>query len=309
MRDGPVVSVACTAMATRFEAVLWGAPETRLRAAGEEALEEVQRCEAMLSRFRPGSDIYHVNAGAAREPVRVDARVLQVLGMARDLSDATHGAFDVTVGPLRRLWGFDAGSGSVPSAQELERARSLVGMRFVKLCPDASTVQFAKPGVEIDLGGIGKGYAVECAAQVIRQAGISGALVHGGTSTVQALGTAPDGGPWRIGLRDPGEPSRMLGFALLEDCALSISAPHGKAFRSGDRRYGHVLDPRSGLPVQGTLLAAVRCPSATASDALSTALLVLGEEYAHELTQGDFAAGCLVCLGTDRLKHIVAAAW
>ncbi|MGC8668756.1 MAG: FAD:protein FMN transferase [Chthonomonadales bacterium] len=296
-------------MATRFEAVLWGASEERLRAAGEEALAEIQRCEALLSRFLPGSDIYEVNARAADQFVRVDPRVLALLDRVRVLHDASHGAFDITVGPLRRAWGFDGATGSVPAPEALERARAVVGMNLIELAAAYMSVRFLKPGVELDLGAIGKGYAVERAAEVIREAGVPGALIHGGTSTVQAIGHAPDGNPWRVGVRHPNDPSDTVGVAYLEECALSVSAPHGKAFRADGRQYGHVLDPRRGCPVEGALLAAVRCPSATDSDALSTALLVLGEAFAEELADGPFNAACLLCVGADELERVVATAW
>ncbi len=306
--DG-MVSVACRAMATRFEIALWGASEERLRAAGEEALAEVQSWEARLSRFQPSSDIYDVNMRAAREPVRVDARVFALLERVRLLADVTHGAFDITVGSLRRIWGFDGDAGRVPTAEELESARALVGMHLVHLHPEDLSVRLARPGVELDLGAVGKGYAVECAAALLRDAGIPGALIHGGTSTIQAIGHAPDGRPWHVGIRHPGDRTSLVGVAYLTDCALSVSAPHGKNFHAGGHAYGHVLDPRSGRPVEGILVAAVRCTSATESDALSTALLVLGEPFAQEIAHRAIGAGSLLCIGTHGLERVIATAW
>lgn len=271
-----MVRVACRAMATRFEIALWGGSESDLRAAGEEALGEIQRLEAQLSLYRPDSDLCDLNARAAREAVPVDPRLFRLLERSAQLSDATDGAFDITVAPLLRAWGFVGGSGHLPDEAEVAAARAVTGMDLVVLDAENFTVRFLREGVMIDLGAIGKGYAVECAADILRECGIGGALLHGGTSTVQALHTQPDGSPWSIAIQDPTASDRHLAVVSLRNSALSVSAVHGKSFRQGDARFGHVLDPRTGAPAQSALLAAVVCSSATDSDALSTALLTRG---------------------------------
>lgn len=279
MAGTELVTVACRAMATRFEIALWGGGESDLRAAGEEALAEVQRLEAQLSLYRADSDLCDLNARAAREPVPVDPRLFRLLERAAQLSEATGGAFDITVAPLLRAWGFVGGSGHLPDEAEVAAARDVTGMNLVALDAENFTVRFLRQGVMLDLGAIGKGYAIECAVAILRECGVGGALLHGGTSTVQALHAQPDGSPWPIAIQDPTDPDRHLAVVSLRDSALSVSAVHGKSFRQGDARYGHVLDPRTGAPVQNALLAAVVCPSATDSDALSTALLTLGAAF------------------------------
>lgn len=266
-------------MATRFEFVLRGANEVTLRGAGEEALDEIERLEARLSLFQPSSEIARVNALGAREPVRVTPEVFGLLRRAKQLHEETEGAFDVTIAPLVRCWGFMGGSGNIPRQTDLEQARQSVGMTHLLLDPDKLTVRFARPGMMLDLGAIGKGYAIERAAEILREAGVADAFIHGGTSTVYALGKAPGGNPWKVAI-DGAEAGWEQEVALttieLSDEAMSVSAPRGKHFESQGRVYGHILDPRSGMPAENAVLSAVVVPSATDSDALSTALVILG---------------------------------
>ena len=154
-------------MATRFEILLHGENEAALRAAGEEALDEVDRLEAQLSLYRPTSEIARVNALAARQAVRVSPPVFQLLELAQRLHEETEGAFDITLGPLVRCWGFMGGPGRLPEPKELAAARALCGMGHVRLDAEGWLVCFDREGVMIDLGAIGKGYAIDCAARAL----------------------------------------------------------------------------------------------------------------------------------------------
>lgn len=282
MKHSPTVALAATAMATRFEIVLYGDDPVRLRAAGEEALAEVERLDRQLSRFNPASDVSWINARAAYEPVKVEPRLFWLLRRAAEINKATKGAFDITVAPLIRIWDI-TGTGCVPSSDELIKTRSVVGMDHVRLDELTFTVSFDTPGVEIDLGAIGKGYAVDCAVEILRDAGVVSGLIHGGTSTVYAISNPPYEDGWNIAVnRDEETMPRML-FALC-DSSLSVSAPNGRFFKRSEQIYGHVIDPRTGVPVQRAAKAVVVGPSAAETDALSTALLVLGENWLPELS-------------------------
>jgi thiamine biosynthesis lipoprotein len=276
------VAVARNAMATRFEVVLHGQNAVALRAAGEEALDEIQRIEAQLSLYLPTSEISRLNARAAREPVRVTAELFRLLRQAKELHRETAGAFDITIGPLIRCWGFMGGTGALPTPEMLEQARSKTGMNLVELKESDFSVRFARDGVMLDLGAIGKGYAIERAAELLRESGVKSALLNGGTSTVYALGKPPDKDCWKISLEfpttdEPDSPRGPLASVSLRDEAMSVSAVWGKSFKSGAKTFGHVLDPRTGEPASNAMLAAVTLPSATETDALSTALLICGE--------------------------------
>ncbi len=268
------------AMATQFELLLYGERETYLRSVSEAVFGEISRLEAQLSFYRETSDISELNRLAALRPVIVEPRLFALLERAKFLSEATGGAFDPTVAPLMRCWGFVGASGQMPERKAIEAARELVGMHHVHLDKAASTVRFDREGVQLDLGAIGKGYAVECAVDLLREYEITSALLHGGTSTVYALGSPTDAEAWTIALQKPydaGEEAYLTQLTL-QDAALSVSAPHGKWFAANGKRYGHVLDPRTGYPVGRILLASLVTASPTDSDALSTALLTLGKE-------------------------------
>lgn len=290
----PTLTLARHAMATRFELVLHGADADALRAAGEEALAEVDRLENQLSLYRPGSEIAQLNARAAREEVLVSPEVFALLQHAQQLHAETGGTFDITIAPLVRCWGFMGGQGQMPTRESVEAARQLVGMEQVRLNAAERTVRFARDGVMLDLGAMGKGYAVERGAALLREAGVRSALFHGGTSTVCAIGHPPEADAWTVALEPapanwnfPAAEIRTLAHGLppdeaatkipLRDAAMSVSAIWGRAFTTKEQKhYGHVIDPRTGWPAEAGLLAVVVLPGATETDALSTALLTGG---------------------------------
>jgi thiamine biosynthesis lipoprotein len=269
---GPPVRLALPAMGTRFELVLAGADPVHLRAVGEAALQAIAECEAAVSPFVRGSMIARVNAAAHERPVRVDPATFELLAACRDLHLASGGAFDPTVGPLLAALGF---RGAPPAdAMGLAAARARVGMQHVELDPEALTVRLLRPGMALDLGAVGKGHALDLAGCVLRAHGVRCALLHGGTSSVLAIGAPPGLSGWRIGIG----PFAPRPVATLCDVALAVSAGHGQRRRQADGTCAaHLVDPRAGLPVtSGPLLVAVVAASARAADAWSTALLVDG---------------------------------
>lgn len=281
-----MASLALRAMGTRFELVLYGKNESYLRATGEEAMAEIERIEAQLSLYRDDSDLTDLNMRGAYEVVPVDPRFFHILSRAKALWEESHSAFDPTVAPLMRCWGFVSGSGKMPAEEEVEAARQSVGMQHVILDADNFTVYFEKAGLSLDLGALGKGYAVERAIEIIRANEITSALLHGGTSSIYALGAPPDSDAWTIAIQRPyTEEEDHIAQVSLRDAALSVSAPHGKWFEAEGRRYGHVIDPRTGYPTSHSLLAALVTESPTDGDALSTALLTLGADWLPELLQ------------------------
>ncbi|HEX3798850.1 MAG TPA: FAD:protein FMN transferase [Verrucomicrobiae bacterium] len=276
------VALARNAMATRFELLLHGENEAALRAAGEEALGEIDRVESQLSLYLPTSEIAHVNARAAAEPVRVSPNVFHLLEHCRQLTHETKNAFDISLGALTRCWGFMGGLGRVPTSDEINTARERTGMRHVELNPENFTVRFKVPGVILDLGAIGKGYAIERAVGLLREAGITSALIHGGTSSVYGIGSPPGTDAWQITLDCPEppagteKPQKSDLLVTLRDEALSVSGNQEKSFQQEGKTYGHIMHSRPGMPASGIMLAAVAMPSVTESDALSTAAFLMG---------------------------------
>lgn len=301
LRQGsPAVTLARLAMRTRFEIVLADEDDpARLRAAGEEALDEIERVESLLSVFRDDAELFHVNAHAAHQPMTVDVRLMEFLRRAADLCAATAGAFDPAIGALLACWKQPQpsadGSVKLPTPEAISTALTKCGMRQrVMLDVERCSVRFSGLGVQLDPGAIGKGYALERATDLLRYSGISTALLHGGTSTVCAIGHPAAQPAWTVAIQDPVQADRHIATASLVDTSLSVSAVHGRSFTANGKRYGHVIDPRSGWPVQGNLLAAVIHPSAMTSDALSTALLVLGVEGLHSIAVRFPTAGLLL---------------
>ena len=272
-------------MATRFEFVLLGGDPVRLRAAGEEAFDEIDRIEGQLSLYRPGSEISIVNARASYQAVPVSPEVFALIERAVNFSESSARSFDITIAPLVRTWGFMKGNGTRPTDAQIAQAREVVGSEFLELDSDRSTVRFKRAGMMLDLGSIGKGYALDIAAEVLRDAGVENALLHGGTSTIYAIGEDTTG-PWKIAVdrstlpgaaETPGT-SNPLAVIPLSNEALSVSAVWGKFFTLDGKTYGHVIDPRTGWPAEDALLGAVVVQSAADSDALSTAVLLAGED-------------------------------
>jgi thiamine biosynthesis lipoprotein len=208
-----------------------------------------------------------------------------LLKKAFDLHVETEGAFDIALAPLMKCWGFVNQSGSYPTAESLKMAREQSGMHLISLDPDTTSISFSRPGVMIDLGAIGKGYAIEEAMHILIELGITRAFLHGGTSTMYALGRPLDDEAWKVAIPyvDPNGQEEILAVIDLVDASLSVSAVSGKSFSHEGEVYGHVMDPREGKPVKGAELAAVVLPSATESDALSTALLVLGHSGLEQI--------------------------
>jgi len=301
-------------MATCFEVLLHGSEKADLRAAGEEALDEVERLEARLSLYRPASEIARVNALAARQPVRVSPPVFQLLELAQRLHQEAGGLFDIAIGPLVRCWGFMGGQGRMPDPEELAQARAVSGMRHLCLDGKDFSVRFDCEGVMIDLGAIGKGYAIDCAARSLREAGVTSALLHGGTSTVYGIGAPPEGEAWKVAIIEAPDAPPIRAAIFLRDNALSVSAVWARSFEAGGQRYGHVIDPRAGLPVHKSVLSAVGLPSATETDALSTALLVAGLDGYEDIAQLRPEMRALVIAGSAenfrRVSHGIAlSAW
>jgi FAD:protein FMN transferase len=190
------------------------------------------------------------------------------------LSHETRGAFDITIAPLVRAWGFMGGTGVMADDSTIAAAREKVGMHLIELDANNFTVRFAREGVMLDLGAIGKGFALERAAELLREAEIQSALIHGGTSSTYAIGRQPDGERWRVAITAPfNQSDTPFAIVELENESLSISAVWGRSFRAGDKTFGHVIDPRTGEPASDAFMTALVLPSPTEGDALTTALL------------------------------------
>jgi thiamine biosynthesis lipoprotein len=264
------------AMGTVFTVVAYGRDPRYLAQVANEAFEEIDRLDAQMSNYRPESELEGINRRAAHEAVVVEPKLFHLIRDALRYSEETGGAFDITVGPLVKAWGFFRGQGRLPRQSELTEAMKRVGCRHVKLDPAARALRFDAEGVELDLGGIAKGYAVDQVVEILRANGVSSALVSSGTSSLYALGAPPAERGWKVTLRDPYEAEKVGDVLYLKNYSLSASGNYEKFFKLDGKTYCHIMDPRDGRPVEDMLATAVLAPRAVESDALSTAFFVLG---------------------------------
>lgn len=231
--------------------------------------------EALLSTFSQDSPVSFLNAHAGQGAYAVPPLVVDLLTLSHRYWRLTRGTFDITVGPLMKVWTLAGEAQQVPSPTVLQHARAKVGNDKIKIFPDAR-VMLTQVGMTIDLGGIGKGYALDQLVRALQTQHINNALLDFGQSSIWALGSPPDASHWRLLIRRP--TGQRVGVISLHNQALSVSASFGQAFTIQGQQYGHVIDPRSGAPLQRDLFACVVAPDATQAEALSKALLILGEK-------------------------------
>lgn len=283
-RDAPeaaLLRAARRAMATTFEVLLpFGTPDATALAAA--TFDEIDRLEEQLSVYRATSEVSRLNHNAAFGPVGVEEGLFDLLTRAERITRETDGAFDITAGALIKTWGFFRGPRRVPDDAERQAALDRVGMRHVVLDAERCTVRFLRRGLEINLGSIGKGYALDCAAALLRKAGVHSTLVHGGQSSVYAAGCEPGSRRgWAVGVRHPWDAEKRLAVVRLCDRALGTSAATFQHLEYQGRKLGHILDPRSGWPAEQVASATVVAPTAAEADALATAFFILGVEPAR----------------------------
>jgi thiamine biosynthesis lipoprotein len=265
------VSMACT-----YTIEAYGPDATALPAILEAGLDEVDRIDRLMSHYKPASELSRVNREAGSRAVVVEPELFDFLALCLRESRDSGGAFDITVGPLMKAWGFFRGEGRLPDPRMLEEARARVGYRHVLLDAAARTLRFARPGMELDLGGIAKGYAVDRVVALLRGRGVTAALVSAGGSTLYALGAPPGTSGWEVELADPLDARKTAMNLLLKNRALSVSGSSEQWFEAGGKRYSHVMDPRTGRPVEGVLSVAVVTDTGTRGDALDNAFFVAG---------------------------------
>jgi thiamine biosynthesis lipoprotein len=280
-----LVTVSRQAMACEFSVYLGADQRSDGTDAAIEALDLVERLEDQLTIYRDQSELIDLNRQAGHAAVKVEAGMFALLQLGLRIHAATDGAFDMTSGPLSQAWGFSRREGRVPSGDKINEALSRQGSEQVVLDERAQTVRFMRADIELNVNGIGKGYALDQASGLLRAAGVESFLFHGGQSSVTAAGDAAggDGRGWTVGLTHPMRPQRRVAEFFLRDRALGTSGSGTQFFHSAGQRFGHVLDPRSGWPAEGVYSATVLAPTAAEADALATAFYVLGPEKARSV--------------------------
>jgi thiamine biosynthesis lipoprotein len=301
--DLHTIVVGREAMGCRFEVAFNAGEHADATELGIDALDVVDAIEDRLTVYRDTSELARLNAAAASGWQTVSEDLFTLLARSRELHDATLGAYDIAAGSLVRTWGFLRRQGRTPDDDVLAAARAASGMHLVELDAAGRRVRFTRPGVEINPGAIGKGWAIDAAMSRLRDAGVQSALVHGGQSSVRAAGiqgpTTPGRRGWRVGLAHPLRPGRRLATFTLVDRALGTSGSGTQFFIDRGRRLGHILDPRTGRPAEGVHCATVFAPSAADADALATALYVLGRDGLPRIAPRGGPVGAVLVVPDD----------
>jgi FAD:protein FMN transferase len=261
-------------MGTFLELTLWHHEPQAAKRLIRDAVQEAHRLDAILSNYDPDSALSRLNRHAGAGSMRVPLELFEILAISRDLGAKTASMFDVTVGPLMELWQKAAAINQVPSASELVHTRALVDYRNLALSrPDEAAL--IRSGMSIDLGGIGKGYAVERMTKMLKVAGVGAALINFGGSSMSAIGAPPGKTSWEIAVQD--SDGRLRGAIHLRDLALSTSGSMGRGWIIDGKHYGHLIHPLTGIPMTVARMATVITRSATLAEALTKPLILLGE--------------------------------
>lgn len=319
---GALALAACGAAPVRIEETrrhmgvpwtitVYGTSQAKARAAVAAAHDEVARLERILSDYDAASELSRLSAAAPTpEPVPVSDDLWRVLARAVAVRDASQGAFDPTVGPLTALWRQARRTGVMPSADALAAARAAVGRDTLLLDPQRRCVMLTRPGMRLDLGGIGMGDAIDRALERLRDHGVEAAMIDA-SGDIAVLGSPPGREAWRIGLAPLGRTEPKAASLPLVDAAVTTSGDAFQAVTIDGVRYGHVVDPRTGLGTTGPAAVTVIAADATTADALATAALVLGRDAGMRLV--DSFPGCAARFAwTDEAgasHHTVCGPW
>ena len=265
-------------MGTRFKVIVYAADEAAANRGAKAAFARIAYLDATMSDYRPTSELMRLCKKAGGPPVKVSRELFFILEKSREISERSGGAFDVTVGPVVRLWRRARKAKRLPDPEELAAARALVGSKMMVLDKEHRTVKLLKPGMQLDLGGIAKGYAGDEAVKVLKEKGLPHCLVAGAGDIV--AGDAPPGtAGWVVGiapLTDPeGKPKR---YVLLKNSAVSTAGDAEQYVEIDGKRYSHVVDPKTGIGLVGRMTATVVAPNGLWSDPLTKVVAVLGPE-------------------------------
>jgi thiamine biosynthesis lipoprotein len=273
------------AMGSELRLTAWTDDDARAEGAFDRVFAEFDRLEQIMSVWRDGSDVLRVNAAAGRHPVRTSPETIEVLRIAKEVGDWTAGKFDVTFGPLADLWKFDHDQDDrVPSADEIARRLPLIDYRAIEIDEAAGTVFLRRAGMRIHLGGIGKGYAVDRGAAIIRSSGLRDFMIQSGGDLY--VGGLRDRRPWRLGIRDPRGPAdRTFAVLDLSDGTFSTSGDYERFFLAGGRRYHHILDPDTGQPAETCRSVTVVSNRAVLADAVAKGIFILGPDEGMKLVE------------------------
>jgi len=282
------LEASAEAMGSTYSVVLYDEDRNKMESAADDAFAEARRLDALLSNYRPESEWSRINREAALHPVAVSKELFDLLIACVEYSRAGEGAFDISVGPLMKVWGFYKGTGHMPAVGEVKRVLDRVGYRNLILDASHQTIAFAKAGMDLDPGGVGKGYAVDRMVEVLKKDGIRTALVSGGGSSIYGLGAPPDESGWKIEIKNPYDEFQHVAEVMLKNESLSTSGSYEKFFVAEGKTWSHIMDPRTGFPAQGTLSVSVVAPRTLDSEVWAKPYFINGRQWTAQHKPREF---------------------
>jgi thiamine biosynthesis lipoprotein len=294
-------------MGTRFKIILYGPDQITAKQAAKAAFERIATLDRIMSDYQPTSELMQLCQKAGGESVRVSEDLFLVLWRAQEVSRLSDGAFDVTVGPVVRLWRKARKARQLPDVDSLAKARALVGYQNVRLDERDRTVQLLKPGMQLDLGGIAKGYAADAALAVLQQHRIASALVAAG-GDIAVSGPPPQTEGWTIGIAPLEDPdSKPTRYLVLHDAGVSTSGDAEQHVEIDGKRYSHIVDPKTGLGLVGRLSVTVVGRNGLTADPLTKVVAVLGPERGLKIIDSLDSVAALVVRKTDQGEQTITS--
>lgn len=281
-------------MGNRFEMTVVCADQDLAESKTELAVQEIKRIELLLTTFNEDSQTNEINRNAGIKPVKVDGEVFNLIGRSLKISALTQGAFDITYGSIdKSLWNFDVNMQQLPDKKTAQDSVRLINYRNVILNPADQTVFLKEAGMRIGFGGIGKGYAADCAKNLLQKQGIASGIVNAAGDLI-TWGNQPDGKPWTIAIADPDQKTQPFSTLNISNMAIATSGNYEKYAVINGKKYSHTIDPKTGLPVSGIKSVSIICPSAELADAMATPVTVMGVKIGLDLINQLQQIACVI---------------
>ncbi len=281
-------------MGNRFEISIVCADQGLAESKTELAVQEIKRIELLLTTFNEDSQTNEINRNAGIKPVKVDEEVFNLIGRSLKISALTQGAFDITYGSIdKSLWNFDVDMQQLPDKKTAQDSVRLINYRNVILSPADQTVFLKEAGMRIGFGGIGKGYAADCAKNILQKQGITSGIVNAAGDLI-TWGNQPDGKPWTIAIADPDQKTQPFSTLNISNMAIATSGNYEKYAVINGKKYSHTIDPKTGLPVSGIKSVSIICPSGELADAMATPVTVMGVKVGLDLINQLQQIACVI---------------
>jgi thiamine biosynthesis lipoprotein len=288
-------------MGNRFEISVVHEDEQWAEACIDAAAAEISRIEQLFTTFKDNSQTNLINTQAGIKPVAVDKEVFDLIRRSLKISQLTQGAFDITYGSIdKKLWNFDTAMTSLPSKETARRSVRLINYRNVLLDEAKGTVFLKEKGMRIGFGGIGKGYAADCAKAVLQKKGVGSGVVNAAGDLI-TWGVQPNGNPWTVGIADPNAKQQPFSHLSISNMAVATSGNYEKYAVVNGKKYGHTIDPKTGFPVSGIKSVTIICSSAELADALATPVMVMGCRVGLDMINQMKGIACVIIDDQNRL--------